>query len=154
MVLEQVHRADDKRCPFAKASIEVTELLCSQWNISTGCKLTHHHRHMEKYSTYDIVVDSAVDFDPLLLHFDHVHATTLQCFWRLFQEMNGTTSDFSKVSALVRSQLRATMMGDEGARDIFEFDRLMLDTPYAVIRDRRLKELEWADDLCSRIAIR
>lgn len=46
------------------------------------------------------------------------------------------------------------MMGDEGARDIFEFDRLMLDTPYAVIRDRRLKELEWADDLCSRIAIR
>lgn len=68
--------------------------------------------------------------------------------------MNGTTSDFSKVSALVRSQLRATMMGDEGARDIFEFDRLMLDTPYTVIRDRRLKELEWADDLCSRIAIR
>ncbi|CDH48396.1 related to engulfment and cell motility gene 1protein [Lichtheimia corymbifera JMRC:FSU:9682] len=134
MVLEQVHRADDKRCPFAKASIEVTELLCHQWNISTGY--------------------SAVDFDPLLLHFDHVHATTLQCFWRLFQEMNGTTSDFSKVSALVRSQLRATMMGDEGARDIFEFDRLMLDTPYTVIRDRRLKELEWADDLCSRIAIR
>lgn len=46
------------------------------------------------------------------------------------------------------------MMGEEGARDIFEFDRLMLDTPYTVIRDRRLKELEWADDLCSRIAIR
>ena len=37
MILEQLHRQDGKRCPFAKASIEVTELLCSHWNITTRC---------------------------------------------------------------------------------------------------------------------
>lgn len=67
--------------------------------------------------------------------------------------MEASTSDFSKVSALVRSQLRVTLKS-EGVKDIFEFDRVMLGTPYHVIRDRRLKELEWADDLLGREAIR
>ncbi|KAI8137265.1 ELMO/CED-12 family-domain-containing protein [Fennellomyces sp. T-0311] len=135
MILEQLHRMDGKRCPFAKASIEVTELLSSHWNITTGAS------------------DIAAEFEPLLLNFDHVHSTTLQCFYRLFQDMEATTSDFSKVSALVRSQLRATLKSD-GIKDIYEFDRVMLGTPYSVIRDRRLKELEWADDLLGREAIR
>lgn len=67
--------------------------------------------------------------------------------------MEATTSDFSKVSALVRSQLRATLKSD-GVKDIYSFDRVMLGTPYAIIRDRRLKELEWADDLLGKEAIR
>ncbi|ORY93812.1 ELMO/CED-12 family-domain-containing protein [Syncephalastrum racemosum] len=133
IILEQIHRPEPKRCPIAKASIEVTELLCSYWNINSG------------YS-------SAV-FEPLLLNFDHIQSTTLQCFCRLFHDMEASTSDFSKVSALVRSQLRATLKS-EGVKDIFEFDRVMLGTPYHVIRDRRLKELEWADDLLGREAIR
>ncbi|KAI9275674.1 ELMO/CED-12 family-domain-containing protein [Phascolomyces articulosus] len=133
MILEQLHRQDGKRCPFAKASIEVTELLCSHWNITTGY--------------------IAAEFEPLLMNFDHVHSTTLQCFYRLFQDMEATTSDFSKVSALVRSQLRATLKSD-GIKDIYEFNRVMMGTPYSVIRDRRLKELEWADDLLGREAIR
>ncbi|CDH48520.1 related to engulfment and cell motility gene 1protein [Lichtheimia corymbifera JMRC:FSU:9682] len=133
MILEQIHRPDGRRCQFAKVSIEVTDLLCSYWNISTGY--------------------TAATFEPLLFHFEHVHATTLQLFFRLFQDMEATTTDFPKVSALVRSQLRATLKSD-GVKDIFEFDRIMLNTPYTVIRDRRLKELEWADDLLGREAIR
>lgn len=39
MIVEQIHRPEGKRCPFAKASIEVTELLCSHWNINSGCML-------------------------------------------------------------------------------------------------------------------
>lgn len=101
----------------------------------------------------DKFVDIAADFEPLLLHFDYIQSTTLQCFYRIFQEMEATTADFSKVSALVRSQLRATLKSD-GIKDIYEFNRIMLDTPYTVIRDRRLKELEWADDLLGREAIR
>lgn len=38
MILEQIHRPDGRRCQFAKVSIEVTDLLCSYWNVSTGCK--------------------------------------------------------------------------------------------------------------------
>jgi hypothetical protein len=67
--------------------------------------------------------------------------------------MEATTYDFSKVSALVRSQLRSAL-NNEASKDIGEFDRIMFGTPYQVIRDRRLKELEWADDLLGRDAIR
>jgi engulfment/cell motility protein 1 len=67
--------------------------------------------------------------------------------------MEATTFDLSQVSALVRSQLRAAL-NSAAAKDIQEFDRSMFNTPYQKIRDRRLKELEWADDLLGRDAIR
>ncbi|KAI8874766.1 hypothetical protein K501DRAFT_204031, partial [Backusella circina FSU 941] len=72
--------------------------------------------------------------------------------FRIFHDMEATTYDFSKVSALVRSQLRSAL-NNEASKDIGEFDRIMFGTPYQVIRDRRLKELEWADDLLGRDAI-
>jgi engulfment/cell motility protein 1 len=87
------------------------------------------------------------------MYFDRVQATTIRLFFRLFQDMKATNADFSKVSALVRSQLRAVFRSDE-VKDISEFERVMDGTPYQVIRDRRLKELEWADDLLGREAIR
>ncbi|KAG1374208.1 hypothetical protein G6F61_009526 [Rhizopus arrhizus] len=132
LILEQIHRPEGKRCPFAKASIEVTDLLCSHWNVSSS--------------------NTPATFQPLILDFDRVHSTTLQTFFRIFHDMEATTYDFSKVSALVRSQLRSTLNND-AVKDIQEFDRNMFGTPYQVIRDRRLKELEWADDLLGRDAI-
>jgi engulfment/cell motility protein 1 len=100
----------------------------------------------------DTAVDLA-DFQPLVLSFGSVHHTTLHLFFRMFHDMEATTSDFSKVSALVRSQIRYALK-NENVKNLFEFDKVMLDTPYQVIRDRRLKELEWADDLLGREAIR
>ncbi|KAJ2959398.1 hypothetical protein NQZ79_g5141 [Umbelopsis isabellina] len=134
ILLEQVHRPQDKRCPFARASIEVTDLLCDYWNIASGG------------------VDLN-EFQPLVLSFDSVHHTTLNLFFRMFRDMEAATSDFSKVSALVRSQIKYALK-NENAKTLFEFDKIMIETPYQVIRDRRLKELEWADDLLGREAIR
>lgn len=67
--------------------------------------------------------------------------------------MEASIFDFSKVSALVRSQLRSTL-NNNAVEDIYDFDKIMFGTAYSVIRDRRLKELEWADDLLGREAIR
>ncbi|KAG2238008.1 hypothetical protein INT48_002571 [Thamnidium elegans] len=128
--VKQIHRPEGKRCPFAKASIEVTDLLCNLWNITS--------------------TNAVAEFQPLILSFNHVHSTTLQTYFRIFHDMEATTFDFSKVSALVRSQLRSVFAS---TKDINEFDRNMFNTPYQVIRDRRLKELEWADDLLGRDAI-
>ncbi|CAO3703335.1 unnamed protein product [Rhizopus stolonifer] len=131
LILEQIHRPEVKRCPFAKASIEVTDLLCDYWNVS---------------STKSLV------FQPIVFDFDHLHSTTLQNFFRIFQEMEASIFDFSKVSALVRSQLQSTL-NNNAVKDIHDFDKNMFGTAYSVIRDRRLKELEWADDLLGREAI-
>ncbi|CAO3623991.1 unnamed protein product [Cunninghamella blakesleeana] len=133
MTLEQIHRPENKRCLFAKASCEVTELLFSHWNINS--------RYI------------AANLEPIMMYMDRVQASTLQLFFRLFQDMEATNSDFSKVSALVRSQLRAVLKSESG-KDIGEFERAMSGTPYQIIRDRRLKELEWADDLLGREAIK
>ncbi|CAO3600178.1 unnamed protein product [Absidia cylindrospora] len=133
MLLEQIHRPEGRRCLFAKTSCECTELLFSQWDIASGY--------------------NAAELEPILMYFDRVQAITIRLFFRLFLDMKATNADFSKVSALVRSQLRAVFRSD-GIKDINEFERVMDGTPYQVIRDRRLKELEWADDLLSREAIR
>ncbi|OBZ83793.1 Engulfment and cell motility protein 2 [Choanephora cucurbitarum] len=133
MILEQIHRPENKRCPFARASVEVTELLCSHWNINSSN-------------------NSISEFQPLIHDFKHVHSTTLQTYFRIFHDMEATIYDFSKVEALVRSQLRFAL-NSASAYDINEFDRSMFGTPYQQIKDRRLKELEWADDLLGRDAI-
>ncbi|KAI8093144.1 ELMO/CED-12 family-domain-containing protein [Halteromyces radiatus] len=133
MLLEEIHRPENKRCLFARTSCESTELLFSQWDISSGY--------------------IAAELDPILMYFDRVQASTIRLFFRLFQDMKATNADFSKVSALVRSQLRAVFRSDT-VKDIGEFERVIDGTPYQVIRDRRLKELEWADDLLGREAIR
>ncbi|RCI00523.1 hypothetical protein CU098_007610 [Rhizopus stolonifer] len=132
MILEQIHRPENKRCPFARASIEVTDLLCSHWHITSTS-------------------NAIAEFQPLILDFNHVHSTTLQTYFRIFHDMEATTFDFSKVEALVRSQLHFAF--NSSSRDISEFDRSMFGTPYQQIKDRRLKELEWADDLLGRDAI-
>jgi engulfment/cell motility protein 1 len=44
LILEQIHRPEGKRCPFAKASIEVTDLLCSHWNVSSSSKSSNKRR--------------------------------------------------------------------------------------------------------------
>ncbi|RUS14854.1 hypothetical protein BC937DRAFT_93229, partial [Endogone sp. FLAS-F59071] len=67
--------------------------------------------------------------------------------------MGAAAADFPKVSALVRSQIKHALRAD-GGKNMFEFERAMLQTPYQVIRDRRLKELEWADDLLGRDPIK
>ncbi|RGB42768.1 ELMO/CED-12 family-domain-containing protein [Rhizophagus diaphanus] len=133
-ILEQHNRPAERRCPFAKTSIEVTELLCDYWDVSTG------------YTT-------STSFQPLLLAFEKIHYITVKSFFRLWNEMEATVDDFPKVSALVRSQLKFALR-DEATKQLYEFEKDMLEVEYKVIRDRQLKELELGDDLLSKTPVR
>ncbi|CAG8820356.1 14372_t:CDS:2, partial [Gigaspora margarita] len=133
-ILEQINRPAERRCPFAKTSIEVTELLCDHWDISTG------------YTT-------STSFQPLLLSFGKIHYITVKAFFRLWNDMEATVDDFPKVSALVRSQLKYALR-DEATTQLYEFEKDMLEVEYKIIRDRQLKELELGDDLLSKTPVR
>ncbi|CAG8475045.1 7244_t:CDS:10 [Paraglomus brasilianum] len=133
-ILEQINRPAERRCPFARTSIEVTELLCDYWDISTG------------YTT-------STSFQPLLLSFSKIHYITVKAFFRMWHEMEATVDDFPKVSALVRSQLKFALR-DEASKQLYEFEKDMLEVEYKVIRDRQLKELELGDDLLSKTPVR
>ncbi|RKP25830.1 ELMO/CED-12 family-domain-containing protein, partial [Syncephalis pseudoplumigaleata] len=134
LIIEQLNRTSQRRCPYAHASIEVTELLSDQWNIGSG------------YAP-------ATAFQPLQLVMEDVHTTTLLAFFRAWNHMEATTEDFDKVSALVRSHVRYTLQESE-ITSLFDYERAMLETPYEVMRARQLKDLEDEDDLLTKLAVR
>ncbi|PKY19528.1 hypothetical protein RhiirB3_495042 [Rhizophagus irregularis] len=74
---------------------------------------------------------------------------TVKSFFRLWNEIEAMVDDFPKVSALVRSQLKFALR-DEAIKQLYEFEKDMLEVEYKVIRDRKLKELELDDDLLSK----
>ncbi|KXS09542.1 hypothetical protein M427DRAFT_75324 [Gonapodya prolifera JEL478] len=181
LLVEQQQKAVEKRCPVARGSMEVTEMLSDYWEVGTG------------YST-------STTFQPLLLAFDQVHATTLELWVRTWRDLDGSNvaEDFQKVSAMVRSQFKYSVGGAAGgtpsatvsavqqgsqqpsqqqhagsgssgpsaaaaaqqsavaavAGMIERFRRDMLEVPYVVIRQRMLKELEMEDGLMSKAAIK
>lgn len=134
IILEQINRPENRRCPFARTSMEVTDLLCEYWDITTG------------FST-------STSFQPLLLSFSRIHYITVKAFFRLWHEMEATLDDFPKVSNLVRSQIKFSLR-DEATKPLYEFEKDMLDVEYKVIRDRQMKELELGDDLMSKVPVR
>ena len=61
-----------------------------------------------------------------------------------------------RVSLLVRSQFRFSIAKSEslGAEALNQFKTEMLQTPYQIIKERHIKELELEDDLMSKVPIR
>ncbi|PWN49241.1 hypothetical protein IE53DRAFT_155849 [Violaceomyces palustris] len=134
MVLEQINRAEERSCPIGRASIEVTEILADHWDIESG------------YTT-------STAFLPFVLFFQKVHHLALRFFVRMWTESGAAASDFPRVSALVRSQVKEALK-DENTKTWFEIERDFLDSEYRTARDRQMKELEVEDDYSSKASIR
>ncbi|TPX35338.1 hypothetical protein SmJEL517_g02240 [Synchytrium microbalum] len=136
---DQLARPVERRCPWGRAQIESIEVLCDYWEISSG------------YTT-------STSYQPLLLSFEAVQAITFRCFVRLWAEMEAqsTGDDANRVAAVVRSQLWWCLgrikRTEKDALNMFE--KSMLETPYSVVRERQVRELENADDLSSKAIVR
>jgi engulfment and cell motility protein 1 len=87
VVLEQVSRPAERRCPLGRASNEVVELLAEHWAIYAG-------------SAYA----APTAFQPFFLNFYKVHALALDFWLRMWTESGSSADDFGRVAALVRSQ--------------------------------------------------
>ncbi|KAJ3887392.1 ELMO/CED-12 family-domain-containing protein [Lentinula edodes] len=135
VVLEQLSRPVERRCPIAKASNEVVELLSEHWAIFAP-----------GYST-------STTFQPLFLDFYKVHALATNFFIRMWSESGAATGDFIRVVALVRSQVKVALR-NENVRAWHEVERDFLECEYRAVRDRQMKELEQEDDLLSKIPVR
>ncbi|KAJ3805529.1 ELMO/CED-12 family-domain-containing protein [Lentinula lateritia] len=135
VVLEQLSRPAERRCPIAKASNEVVELLSEHWAIFAP-----------GYST-------STTFQPLFLDFYKVHALATNFFIRMWSESGAATGDFIRVVALVRSQVKVALR-NENVRAWHEVEHDFLECEYRAVRDRQMKELEQEDDLLSKIPVR
>ncbi|KAJ3786872.1 ELMO/CED-12 family-domain-containing protein [Lentinula aff. detonsa] len=134
VVLEHLSRPVERRCPIAKASNEVVELLSEHWAIFAP-----------GYST-------STTFQPFFLDFYKVHALATNFFLRMWSESGAASGDFARVVALVRSQVKLALRS-ENVRAWHEVDQDFL-CEYRAVRDRQMKELEQEDDLLSKIPIR
>ncbi|KAJ3035476.1 hypothetical protein HDV00_003725 [Rhizophlyctis rosea] len=138
-IAEQHKKPPDRRCPFARACVEVCEVMADHWEVSTG------------YST-------STTHQPLLLVFEDVFSITLNTFFRLWDEMgaHATNEDITRVANVLQSQFKhAAVRGPPtDVKDLSTFERDMMETPYSLIRERQLKHLEVEDDLMTRLPIR
>ncbi|KAI5123515.1 hypothetical protein M0805_006675 [Coniferiporia weirii] len=135
VVLEQLNRSEERRCPVAKASNEVVELLCEHWEIFAP-----------GYST-------STTFQPFFLNFHKVHVLTTQFILRMWNESNAAVDDFARVVALARSQVKVALR-QENVRAWHEVEHDFLESEYRAVRDRQMKELENEDDLLSKVPVR
>ncbi|MCO5585241.1 hypothetical protein L7F22_039174 [Adiantum nelumboides] len=134
IILEQINRPEQRRCPWGAASLEVVEILADHYDIASG------------YST-------ATQFQPLLLSFTRLHYLALRFFLRMWSESGASISDFGRVSALVRSQVKEALR-DESSKSMLEVESDFLESAYRDVRDRQMRELEVGDDFSNKTSIR
>jgi len=135
MVLEQLSRPAERRCPIARASNEIVELLSEHWAIFAP-----------GYST-------STTFQPFFLNFLKVHALALNFFLRMWSESGAAADDFPRVVALTRSQVKVALRR-ENVRAWHEVEHDFNESEYRAVRDRQMKELEMEDDLMSKAPMR
>lgn len=112
----------------------MTEILTDYWGIDAG------------YTT-------STSFLPFLFFLPKVHNLALRFFLRMWSDSGAALSDFSRVSALVRSQIREALRG-ESSKTWFDVERDLLESDYRNVRDRQMRELEIEDDFASKASIR
>jgi engulfment/cell motility protein 1 len=135
VILEQLSRGEERRCPIAKVSNEVVELLSEHWAIFAP-----------GYST-------STTFQPFFLDFYRVHCLATHFFIRMWSESGAAAGDFTRVVALVRSQIKVALRR-ENVRPWHDVEQDFIECEYRAVRDRQMKELELEDDLLSKIPVR
>jgi engulfment/cell motility protein 1 len=103
MIQEQLSRPDERRCPIAKASNEVVELLSEHWAIfAPGCKFTV--QTLNRDERFYFADSTSTTFQPFFLDLQRVHSLATQFFIRMWADSGAARGDYSRVVALVRSQ--------------------------------------------------
>ncbi|XP_076058239.1 engulfment and cell motility Ced-12 isoform X2 [Oratosquilla oratoria] len=95
LVLENCYRADSHECPFGRASIELTRLLCDLLKIG------------------EVPTEQGQTFHPMFFShdraFEELFSICIALLNKTWKEMKATTEDFSKVISVVKDQITRTM---------------------------------------------
>nr|SVE85367.1 EOG090X02BW [Daphnia pulicaria] len=119
VVLENSGRGDDYDCPFARAAIELTKLLCEILKIG------------------EAPTEQGTSFHPMFFNHDHpfeeLFCICLVVVNKTWKEMRATVEDFAKVFSVVREQITRVLAGHPPSQEIFK-ERIAALT-YAEITD-------------------
>ncbi|XP_071549346.1 engulfment and cell motility protein 1 isoform X2 [Panulirus ornatus] len=105
LVLENCYRADSYECPFGRASIELTKLLCEILQIG------------------EVPTEQGQTYHPMFFSHDHafeeLFSICIVLLNKTWKEMKATTEDFSKVLSVVKDQITRTMSQQPSTLDTF-----------------------------------
>ncbi|KAI8928157.1 ELMO/CED-12 family-domain-containing protein [Entophlyctis helioformis] len=137
MVADELSRPTKQKCPVIRAAIESCCILSDLWHISSG------------RPTFD-------SFQPLLLLFEDSFAITLRAFIRLWTSMQAqsTEAEICRVSSVLQSHVvrvlrDAFAASDSSSTVLFKFQKAMLETPYAAVREAHLQMMHSDQALAS-----
>lgn len=87
-----------------------------------------------------------------MLLYPRAHSLALTFWVKMWNSSGATTTDFSRVGVLVRSQVKAALRNERrGWADVQkEFDQ----ADYTRVRDRQMQELALEDELLSKAPVR
>lgn len=95
LVLENCYRADSHECPFGRASIELTKLLCEILKIG------------------DMPTEQGQGYHPMFFShdsmFEELFSVCIVLLNKTWKEMKATTEDFSKVVSVVKEQIKRSI---------------------------------------------
>ncbi|TXT13206.1 hypothetical protein VHUM_01607 [Vanrija humicola] len=134
VVLEQLARPVERRCPLGKASAECVKVLYEHYKISQSAQRGASH------------------FQPFMLNFPRVHSLVLKFFLRMWQDSESRLDDFERLSYLVRSQVRVSL-ADEHTKSWINLEHDFLGAEYRNIRDRQMEMIDKEDGILERPAM-
>lgn len=137
MILEQIAKVSDQRCPVARASLAITALLYQQFEVEKS--------DIDDAKTYQIL-ESRTNFErafrPLLLQWTRLHTAALLAFYRLWKETCATTEDFDKVFELVRVLVHQVVGLAPRTKEVQDVEEEMAEFEYLKLRELQMELLE------------
>lgn len=150
--MEQQARDPDRRCPIGRARYAASRLadlvLIAKFGSAECVKILCEH-----YKIPQAGHSIPSTFQLFLLNFPRLHQLVLRFFLRMWHESGSKAEDLGRVSFLVRSQIRLTLV-DEETKTWLHLERDFLETPYATIRERQMEVLEKEDGTMTRPGVK
>lgn len=137
LLLEQSTKPTEQRCPIAKASLGVTEILYEHFEVNkSDLDDTKAYLALESRSGIEKI------FKPLILQWSRLHIAGLQAFFRLWTATGAEVDDFIKVAELVRILLETVVGGAARTKDLNEIEEEIAEFEYERLRQLQMELLE------------
>src|SRR5579871_1620478 len=124
MVLEQLAKPTHLRCPIAKTSVAITELLYDQFSLSDATDTPAPFSPFA--SPIDPPLDPDVCFQPLYLQWLRIHSAAIKSFLRLWRDTAAECpDDFPKIVELQRVLIQKVVKNGTRDLEIYDVEKAM-----------------------------
>jgi engulfment/cell motility protein 1 len=137
LILEQLTKPSELRCPIARASLAVTLVLYEHFEIEKG-----EADDVARYAILESRSNFEKAFKPLLLHWSRLHTAGLNAFLRLWKSTGADIEDFDKVAELVRILLEQVVGQATRTKDISDAEEELADIDFHRLRQLQMELLE------------